>query len=336
MESFILKQHGNHVLYYIPIDVLIKICENITSFQRQIDEDHVEEIIEYYKTNHMLCGALSLCFLNEKYYIVDGQHRFVAMRRIKDEEPDYSFFCHVYTCKTEEDMFKLFSQINSCKPLELASSRVEAETIRHVSEYFKTRFSKYCKYYKSGKEACPRQPNINMDRLIDELNNSGILKIRTEELLEYEIDKLNEFYKTTKYEKWIEWGVTSTALERSNNEFFLGLFGEFEWISHLMRSFNEKIAFSDFEHRSVKNSEKITKALRDTLWRKFFDSVDGKCACCNKTITFSDYEAGHVISRVKGGETNIKNLRPVCGECNKDMGIKNMNEYILKIQEQLK
>src|SRR3989344_1588375 len=332
MDAFILKNNGNHSMYYVPIDILAALCSNITSFQRQIDEDHVEEIITYYKTNHMLGGAISLCLLHEKYYIIDGQHRFIAMCRIK--EP-YSFFCHVYTCKTEEDMYALFSQINSCKPLELASSRKEAETIRHVSEYFKTHFPKYCKYYKTGKEACPRQPNIHIDRLIDELNNSGILKIHNDELLEHEIDKLNTFYKSIKYEKWLEWGVTSAALERTNNEFFLGLFGEFEWISHLMRSLNEKIAFQDFEHRTIKNNEKITKALRDTLWRNFFDSMDGNCACCDKAITFLNFEAGHIISRVKGGETNIKNLRPVCGECNRDMGIKNMNEYILKIKEQL-
>ncbi len=71
---------------------------------------------------------------------------------------------------------------------------------------------------------------------------------------------------------------------------------------------------------------KIPKALREQVWLKYVGpKFAHKCTikwCANKMTVF-DWEAGHNIPESKGGATNIDNLRPICGRCNKSMG----NQY---------
>lgn len=67
----------------------------------------------------------------------------------------------------------------------------------------------------------------------------------------------------------------------------------------------------------------IPKALREQVWiawvgRKF----SNKCSVtwCENIISVFDFECGHNQPESKGGSTDINNLRPICGKCNKSMG----------------
>jgi len=54
-----------------------------------------------------------------------------------------------------------------------------------------------------------------------------------------------------------------------------------------------------------------------------------KCMCCkHQDIRQLEFQCGHVISEKLGGETNIKNLRPICAKCNMSMGIRDMTEFM--------
>lgn len=77
-------------------------------------------------------------------------------------------------------------------------------------------------------------------------------------------------------------------------------------------------------------SEKIPATVRNSVWIKYIGNDKGlsKCFCCGyQDIDRGNYECGHVISRSKGGSTNINNLRPICSLCNKSMGTQNMFEF---------
>jgi hypothetical protein len=72
----------------------------------------------------------------------------------------------------------------------------------------------------------------------------------------------------------------------------------------------------------------IPKKLRNEVWEKYNGRVfDGKCYCCNDTIDVNHWECGHVKSVACGGTNCIDNLRPVCSDCNRSMGIMHMDEY---------
>ena len=59
---------------------------------------------------------------------------------------------------------------------------------------------------------------------------------------------------------------------------------------------------------------------------KFAENIAShKYMCCKiTTIKNVDFICGHVKPEIKGGHTEIDNLRPICSGCNGSMGIKDM------------
>jgi 5-methylcytosine-specific restriction endonuclease McrA len=75
---------------------------------------------------------------------------------------------------------------------------------------------------------------------------------------------------------------------------------------------------------------KITASLRENVWilqngRRF----ESKCAVtwCNTIVDVFNFECGHNIAYANGGATDISNLLPICGKCNKSMGTMTITEF---------
>jgi 5-methylcytosine-specific restriction endonuclease McrA len=88
----------------------------------------------------------------------------------------------------------------------------------------------------------------------------------------------------------------------------------------------------DGESLCSKHFRKEVKGkLREELYFKYNSEKKlGVCYTCGGFIKYSDFEAGHIIPNVIGGETSLENLRPVCSLCNKRMGSNNMFEWAKK------
>jgi len=74
----------------------------------------------------------------------------------------------------------------------------------------------------------------------------------------------------------------------------------------------------------------IKKGIKIAVWEKYVGMKTGEihCPICRRTkITQMDFETGHVLSEVHGGETIISNLRPICTSCNRSMATQNMYEF---------
>lgn len=67
----------------------------------------------------------------------------------------------------------------------------------------------------------------------------------------------------------------------------------------------------------------IPNALRQQVWLKHCGEVyKRKCltSWCDNSITVFNFHCGHNIPEVRGGKTTIKNLIPICTQCNLSMG----------------
>jgi hypothetical protein len=71
----------------------------------------------------------------------------------------------------------------------------------------------------------------------------------------------------------------------------------------------------------------IPKQIRGTVWRNYFNTLDGSCPLCSNSISIDDFECGHIISVKNGGSNYHDNLKPICGKCNKSMSSTNMDDY---------
>lgn len=78
-----------------------------------------------------------------------------------------------------------------------------------------------------------------------------------------------------------------------------------------------------------KTKKKISKPLRKAVWETWAGSEHStfNCGSCYTKISVWDFECGHIIPESKNGETKIGNLIPVCGLCNKSMGVINVDEF---------
>jgi hypothetical protein len=79
--------------------------------------------------------------------------------------------------------------------------------------------------------------------------------------------------------------------------------------------------------------KRIPAALRKQVWNQYVGAPKGEALCpvCkHNKIDKMGFEAGHVIPECTGGPTNLHNLRPICGDCNRSMGSMNMQEYAMR------
>jgi len=72
------------------------------------------------------------------------------------------------------------------------------------------------------------------------------------------------------------------------------------------------------------DDRQVTKSLRKRVWEK---CENGKCLICQESIDKDNFEAGHIVARAKGGQTELENLIPICFNCNRSMGTRNAYEY---------
>ena len=74
----------------------------------------------------------------------------------------------------------------------------------------------------------------------------------------------------------------------------------------------------------------IPADMRRKLWQKYYEKGgSAPCMCCQiEEITPFTFIAGHVEAEVKGGQTILDNLRPICKRCNMRMKTHNMKEWM--------
>lgn len=77
----------------------------------------------------------------------------------------------------------------------------------------------------------------------------------------------------------------------------------------------------------------ISKSLRRAVWNTYASRHRRIWWCyvgCGDEINIDNFHCGHVIAAANGGPESIENLRPICENCNKTMGVQNLMEYVEK------
>ena len=75
----------------------------------------------------------------------------------------------------------------------------------------------------------------------------------------------------------------------------------------------------------------VPRNIKELIWNKYIgeDIIKHRCCCCKiRIIKNTNFHAGHIIAKSKGGKNTVDNLRPICQDCNLGMGATNMIDYI--------
>lgn len=75
----------------------------------------------------------------------------------------------------------------------------------------------------------------------------------------------------------------------------------------------------------------IKSCIRNAVWNTYIGSDKKIAYCyfgCGEIISTANFECGHIQAESKGGETSIRSIRPICGQCNKSSSTANMLDFI--------
>ena len=292
-----------------------------SKIQRLLNDSHIENLTKKIQNNPQFITPFYIGILNNKKYILDGQHRFYIIKNLKSLLNNDLKLNIIYSNFTNEnEMFNYFNIINDNLNINI-NKKLNKNQI--IEETKKLLFFKYKYYFKLHKRI--RKPYIDQEIFDNHLNNYyESFNINNSEELINKIEKLNQKY----HYKYIDQENVSglSTIRKQNLPFYLGI--EKEWYNFLNIDIN-----SDY----IKKRPHISKNLRIKIWKEKIGNKESICICCKEMITERNFHLGHIIPFSLGGLTNSYNLHPICGNCNTSMSDKNMFDYIIekKINENL-
>ena len=357
METFIEKSNpiahefppsSNSYKVYIESNELLKNVQLDVDIQRELDTSWVEELKHKILKNYELkgyffFGTFEVASLNNSLYLLNGQHRYFILKEIVHLYPKIPIDMNIHIVKSKEELNELWMMVNGSKPSKLCKSTSKQVILNTIKKYLTQHYPKYL-----TTAAKPQKPHINLDQLGEAIENSKVLDILNIDSSDQFIqlfEKLNNFYKYTDITKWREWHITDESLVfkcRHKNilkPLFFGIFTNYEWLTRMIEVNKEGTQYDSYScipHIPLNvSSRKIGKAKRRKVWEKRNSktSLNGKCFVCGKHIDYDDFECGHIVAAFWGGDVSLNNLEPICGSCNRDMGIENLNEYKRKFYE---
>lgn len=319
---------------------LMNIDIQIPNEQRIKDEDKINEIIEYqeayFKKNNCFnfLGVINIHKYNDKYFLVDGQHRYYSLKTMTNM--GYSkidIFVELIEINNLDILKENYSIINKNTELPEFPDHIDKNIPEDVAKYF---FERYPNIWSTTKRV--RRPHINKNYFQEALGVlTDKLKIESSPKLRNIVENYNTRisnwdiqnfpnYKTFKDPKKIEEKCKDTGI-------YLGLFPHktdeygYDWVKKIIYEQTGK------EVKVVKKilTVKIPKKVRIDSWNTYIGKEIGsiKCICCRNTeISQSNFHAGHILAKSKGGANTVENIIPICSHCNLSMGNKNMEDFI--------
>ena len=329
----------NRIIGIINNKVLLSLDIKLPEIQRIIDHDNVEEIVNYqinYYKDHKkfnFLGVLNIHYVieNQKYYLIDGQHRYKAIQNLYNiGHCEIDVAIELVEVNTLEELKENYKIINKNTQLPAFSEEIDKNIPESIAIYFKNKYPSMW-----SKTSRAHRPNIFFSFFQEGL---GILteklKINNEEYLKEILENYN-----SKLSKWpiTSFPENSTITTKIINKckqsgLYLGLFKYshddigYKWVKKIIEEETGIII-----KKEIKGKKKIPKKIKDDSWDKYIGKKYGTayCICCNKKeIQQKNFVGGHIISEKNGGNIIIENIIPICNDCNLSMGTKNMNDFI--------
>lgn len=198
------KIYGTDSRYLLSLDI-----QNWRK-NRPPDISRISDIIKTLKKQDYLDGFIYLFSKNGEegpYYCYDGIHRFLALKKLHEEDPGYNhrIFVHLYDNYDEENIENKFKQINKCVPVPeiYTESSLNLDIKTKVEFVVKKCYKKYRKHFSPSKR--PSRPNENRDKMMDKItdfirDNNLNYKFTKEKLYKICVEDLNQIMKSKYFE----------------------------------------------------------------------------------------------------------------------------------------
>ena len=333
-KSKILGKINNKILLQHEIE--------IPNEQRIKDQQKIDEIVEYqesyFRKNNKFnfLGAINIHYniQNKKYYLVDGQHRFNAIKKLTNKGYEkIDVLIELIMVETLEELKENYSLINKNTELPDFPDTIDKNIPESVAQDF---FDKYQNIWSTTRKV--RRPHINKNNFQESL---GVLTeklgIETPQKLIKILEDFNErlkqwpfanfpSYKTFKDPSKIETKCRETGLYLGMFMFKDDAFG-YGWVKTIIHEYTGKEA----KNKKQKFNITIPKKIKADSWNRYIGKEIGaiKCICCrNAEITQLNFHGGHILAKSNGGKNTVDNIIPICSMCNTSMSDMEMGKFI--------
>jgi hypothetical protein len=171
--------------------------------QRDIDESHVENIVNYqsklYEERKYFIFPSALVIVNFKdtCYLIDGQHRLKAIKILYEKyKRDIEIPVIYYNCDNKKDVDRLYTMINNINTnncmVENGNINTNGLMLKQIHQQLKQLYN--CKIWDDKKVA---KPYVNLNILDEELKDSKLLETKTVAEIIKAIQSKNNSYKKT-------------------------------------------------------------------------------------------------------------------------------------------
>ena len=317
--------------------------------QRAIDRQQVGEIFNYQVKHYSKYGEffftspITLAKLQDNYYIVDGQHRLACLEMINNSREytnDFEIPVVILKIENMQELDDKYIAINQNRPVPLPKDIKDWKQFGGYVDTFLT--NNYSCYFSKAER--PKSSNFNKEKLLEYINKEEISKLvdfNHQKFIE-EIKVLNifylqghDFYLKPYFNTNLNKQISNAKEKQKENIFILGIFKNFEWVHRIVEKISKNIEYENMNHLPLNFREKIKKNTRRQVWNKYFTgSLIGNCFTCCNEIDYDSFECGHVKALFYGGLTNVSNMEPICGQCNREMGVKNLYEFKKELEAQ--
>ena len=318
---------------------------HIPSIQRLFHNDKINEIYDYQKNfffknkylNYLGVLNLNYCINEEKFFLIDGQHRYESLKKLNHEISNENIFIEINFVLSMNDIKHNYELINKNTPLPEFNYDISQTINKNTLILLKNKFGNYYdEIFSYNIKKCIR-PKISRNKFEEALEYIVIkLNINCSNDLFNKIDKINKKVSNWNIDNFPKMTNLKNPQKLINTcrewNCFLGLFPQnneeyiYDWVKELIYDeTGEKIG-----KQKKPRKKTISKALKLLVWNTNIGEEIGKikCPCCNNNfISQGNFEVGHIIAEANGGLTNKDNLKPICSVCNKSMGTMNLLKF---------
>ncbi len=323
------------IINYLNNNIII-----IPSFQREIQQDKVDNIVNEYKTKHINEEnylikhgyTLSLCKLtnNKELYVIDGMHRLEAVKILYNQRYDPDIIVRIQLCSNIEQIKRDFQLLNSNSNMPLMYTYFENTLIQNMlidlKNLIKTKYINSFNKSKADRSISHRyhldsfMELFQIDKIKDSnLTDANIILLRLEEINNTIKNKFNN----TDIEQ-IKWYITDNDYKNiRTNDFYLCL-SNIDWIDNFFDQ-EQIINYKPIRYKKTKIPKPLSKKVYDRDFGAKYNI--GNCFVCQTEISRDSGHVGHIIPEYLNGPTQLDNLKAICMTCNLSIGIQNLLEY---------
>jgi len=246
-----------HYIFKVPIKEIIEASKTFIIWRgnRNIDLNRIEEIFNHfngiYRKNKTVEfeGTISYCLLDNLCHMVDGQHRFEALKKLYDTiNINFPIVIEVFVVEDKEEIREKFILINKSVPV--------PETFKNpneiVDELFTSLTKKYSALFTYQEDKLRPMVNVNKIKSVFiergvvanlAINSSAFLETQfinfNIELSEYKPSRLIElvngkFYRSEKAKKLdieVMNKIISRMLKKTGGvKLYFSIFKDFSWV----------------------------------------------------------------------------------------------------------